>query len=301
MLPSVERFSHQETETIYPNEILAQYNAHPIALLQTYEYFTQPDGFGRSAKAEFLEAVSAGRTPDAPRFSYPKLDLSQLIEWRHDVAAMLEAISDQDLQDEKNRLIRESITTRLAEVGIMLLTKLQAETNPDDPEYVAISWQLKQNMREVYGAPEKEEFQGILGARLDSLKDVIQATDLPDEIAEAATYIRNELPEDLPIGRVYQPRPETLAWYGQRLQERCEPSIQLLHKAINDGEVILDEASKLDSDNIIKATNLILTAKNQTDWKALPTTNTNIDTSQADKAFYIPRSRKMTLQEFHQV
>lgn len=290
-----------QPESLAPDAVLERYNSHPIALLQTYEYFTQTGEFAEHAKADFLLKVEQGYTPAAPGFSYPKLVIDQLVDWREDITEMLATTTSLDMKDEANRLIRENLTTRLAEVGIMLLAKLQSETDPTDPIYPVVSWQLQENMREVYGAPSKEDFRDVLGARMASLQGVLEADNLPWEVAEAAGFIRDNLPVYTNNAKIYEPGTDTIDWYARQLKERCVDSIVIVKQALQDGILNLDENGKLTSENIVAATNLVLRTQGYEGWKSVATTNTNIDTSQADQIIYIPAKRTMDVEEFEQV
>ncbi|MBI3624087.1 hypothetical protein HY218_00475, partial [Candidatus Saccharibacteria bacterium] len=261
--------------------------------------FTQPGEFAEQAKTKFLQAVQTGSTPDGPEFTYPKLDLTTLLTWRDDMTVLLGAASASDLDNEVNRLIREKITNSLAEVDIMLLTRLQSDTDPETPSYPLISFQLGENMKEVYGKPSSDEFRRVLDARLTALKPVLDMTDIPDEITEAADHVRAIFPwYQTASGAVYQPQSETMQWYARELQRRCNDATQAVRQAIEDGSVQVGDDDELDSAALIKTAQIALNARGYTDWQAKPTTNTNVDTSQADQTIYIPEKRRMNFEEF---
>ena len=292
------------TEVITPEEILERFNQHPIALLETYKLFNQGGDYGDVAKNAFLDSVTAGNTPESPGFSYPTLVTEELVQWRDDLTQLLDEVCHHNLNDEPTRLIRENISNRLAEVGIMLLAKMQSEWGKDDPNYEAISWQLKLNMQEVYGAPEPNHWRGILGARLAQIKSIqfdAEQSTLPPEIEDALAYINHEFNQTIPEEQPYMPKTETLQWYAARLMERCAESIELIKTAIEDDIVVLNVDNKLDYENIIRATKLVLGTRGFDAWDVQPTKDSNIDTTQRDMTIYIPETRKMSIAEFNKV
>lgn len=288
-------------EVLSADEILERYNKHPVALLQTYEYFNQTGDFATKSKSEFLELASKGTTPSAPDFEYPKIETEKILSWRDDLTQMLEEISTVDLSVESNRLIRENITTRLAEMGVILLTKLQSELGVNDGNYALVSWQLKENMQEVYGAPVKEDFDMVLSSRLDSLKTVMTNDELPTEILDIAKYVNNLFPSVSHAGQIYEPKAETIKWYSKELYERCSKSIDAVTKALEEKTIILNSDSMLDCENIILATQIVLDTYGCSGWTAKSKTSSSVDTSQVDKTIYIPESRTLTIDDFNEI
>lgn len=275
-----------------------RFREHPFAALETYKYFNQTE----AVLAEYTDAVIAGdQSLEAPQFTYDELDVEMLLEQRDSLTELLgEFTTERELTLEE-KLTRENITNRLDEVGIMLLTKMQSELSEDDPRYVAVSFQLGQNMREVYGTPDEGHFKGILGYRLHQLREVENKDDVPLEIEQAWHYIKLQLPGNLPIEAPYQMRPETRDWYKARLEERLEPARDAVEAAIQTGEIILGESGRLNADMIIQATKIALAARGFEGWEVQLTDAAQIDTSQRDKTIYIPRSRSMDLGEFDRV
>ncbi|MGH8411161.1 MAG: hypothetical protein ACRERT_08060, partial [Pseudomonas sp.] len=153
-------------------EVLDRFAEHPYANLETYKYFNQRGEAAATAKTDFIDAAMVGDTPQAPDFAYPGLDTDALIARRDEMTELLHDVMRLDMEVEENRLLREKVTDRLHEVGIMLLTKIQTDLGPDHPMYEAVSFQLGENMREVYGRPEAEHWRGILGYRLSLLAEV---------------------------------------------------------------------------------------------------------------------------------
>jgi len=121
--------------------------------------------------------------------------------WRDELTELLQDAVRLDLQDEDNLSIRENITNRIHEIGILLFTKAQSELDHGDQNYVLISYQLGENMREVYGKPDPEHWRGILGYRLSKLAAIEKADDVPSEILEAWNFVKEALPKDLPIAK----------------------------------------------------------------------------------------------------
>src|SRR6266550_2122978 len=226
--------SHVESNEALRADLLERFAAHPFADLETYKYFNQKGEHARQTKEVFVETALGGFTPEAPQFIYPALDLDDLVAHRERLSSILQDLLRLDMNQEENRLLREKVTERMHEVGIMILTKLQSEMSADDPAYSAISYQLGENMREVYGAPEPEHWRGILGYRLSLLSAVENRDDAPEEVRKAWAFIRDHLPMGLPIEQPYQPRSDTIAWYGQRLDDRLAPAREAVKRAINE-------------------------------------------------------------------
>jgi len=280
---------------------LELYAEHPLANLETYKYFNQKGEGATQAKNAFVEASLAGQTPAAPDFDYPDINVDQLMSYRNDFADMLALLpTDKELSG-VGKIVRENITNRLHEVGIMLLTKMQSELDEDDPRYEAISFQLAQNMREVYGMPDTEHFRGILGYRLSQLAEVELRDDVPEHIQDAWQFIKSSLPEDLPVEKPYKLKSETTAWYKAQLDERLAPARAAVTLAITTGEVVLNNDRKLVGPEIVKAAKFALEAYGAEGWTAAETDEANIDTTQSQKTIFIPTTREMTMDQFDQV
>lgn len=290
VLPEVERA-----------EVLGRFAEHPYANLETYKYFNQRGGEAAAAKAEFIDESMAGQTPNAPAFVYPALDTDALVARRDEMTDLLQDVLRLDMSIEENRLLREKVTDRLHEIGIMLLTKIQTELGPEHPMYEAVSFQLAQNMREVYGQPEIDHWRGILGYRLSLLAEVEDRPDAPASVREAWEFIRDALPQDLPIEKPYQPRPETMRWYREQLEERLAPSRAAVEAAIEDGVITLTDDGKLDGENIVIATKVALDARDIHGWDVQTTDESNIDTSQEKQTIFVPTTRQMTIKQFDSV
>lgn len=299
-----EQFPESEAEPtaeVTQAELLERFAAHPFANLETYKYFNQRGEKAQQAKQHFIEAATADNTPDAPDFTYSALEVDELASHRDEMTELLQEVLRLDMHDERNRLLREKVTDRLHEIGVMLLTKLQSELDPEDPLYAAASYQLGENMREVYGTPEPEHWRGILGYRLSQLAEIEDRPDVPDDVRQAWEWLRQNLPQDLPIERPYTPQPETFAWYRQQLEERLAPARQAVGDAMERGEIVLNGNEKLDCDNIIAATKRALEARGITGWDVRPTDESSIDTSQQQKVIFVPTDRRMSLEEFDRV
>ncbi|HEX9679544.1 MAG TPA: hypothetical protein VGA08_02910 [Candidatus Saccharimonadales bacterium] len=296
-----EHFSASKTDILQNSEILERFAAHPFSTLETYQYFNQKGEAAKLVKADFIAKALQGNSPEAPDFSYESIDLDDLLIKRDELTAILEEVSLLDMTNEENTLARENITNRIHEVGILILTKLQSQTEVGSEQYANISYQLGENMREVYGVPEVNHWRGILGYRLSLLKEVEHRSDVPDQIISAWRRISDEFPKDLPIEKPYQPRPETLAWYKDRLDERLTPAREAVTRAIENGEVGLSDEGKLDAHNIVIATRIALIAGGATGWGAKITTASNIDTSQTDMMVNVPETSEMTLSQFDSV
>ena len=281
--------------------LLERFAAHPFANLETYKYFNQRGEQASAAKADFIDAAMAGDTPDAPEFSYPLLDIDELAARRDELTELLDGTLKLDMTQEANVLLREKITDRIHEVGCMLLAKAQSTLSPGQPMYEAVSYQLGENMREVYGAPEPEHWQGILGYRLSKLAATAQADDAPDDVRTAWEFVRDALPQDLPIERPYSPRPETLRWYAEQLEARTAQSRATIEAAIEHGYIQPDQAGKLTGENIVRATRLALDARGYSQWAVELTDESNIDTSQEKQTIFIPAKRVMSLDQFEKV
>lgn len=296
--PSLEAELAPEAERA---EVLGRFAEHPYANLETYKYFNQRGEVAAAAKAEFIDAAMAGQTPDAPTFVYPALDTDTLVARRDELTELLHDVMRLDMEVEENRLLREKVTDRLHEVGIMLLTKIQTDLGPEHPMYEAVSFQLGQNMREVYGQPEAEHWRGILGYRLSLLAEVEDRADVPDSVREAWEFVRDALPQDLPVQKPYAPRPDTMRWYREQLEERLAPSRAAVEAAIEDGVITLTEDGKLDGQNIVLATRVALDARDIQGWDVQTTDESNVDTSQEKQTIFVPSTRKMTLKQFDSV
>ena len=271
-------------------ELLERFAAHPFANLETYEYFNQKGDEADRAKRDFIDASLKGETPEAPVFAYPNLDIKYLVEQRDTLTELLQDVLRLDMNEEANRLLREKVLERVHEAGIMLLTKLQSDLSPDDPIYPAVSYQLGENMREVYGTPEPEHWRGVLGYRLSLLAEVEKRDGVPPEVQEAWEFVRTRLPTDLPIEKPYEPRPETVAWYRAQLEQRIAPARQALEAAIAAGEIVANVEGKLDSENMVKATQIALAAQGITGWQVEKTKAANLSTSQERKTIFIPET-----------
>lgn len=282
-------------------EVLERLAAHPYANLETYKYFNQKGELAAEAKAAFIEAALAGEAPASPGFTYPGIDIDEVAARRDELTDILHDTLNLDMSDESNRLLREKVTDRLHEAGIMILTKIQSDLDPDDPLYEAVSYQLSENMREVYGAPDPEHWRGILGYRLSLLSELDDREDVPNGVREAWAFVRERLPQDLPVEKPYQPRADTMQWYREQLEGRIAASRAAVRAAIDSGEIVLTEDGKLDGGNMRKATSIALAARGITGWQVLPTDESSVDTSQEQMTIFIPRQRSkgdMTLEDF---
>ena len=282
-------------------ELMERFAAHPFANLETYKYFNQKGETASHAKEEFIDMAMDGETPEAPEFEYPNLHVEELAARRDELTAMLEDVLRLDMSDETNRLLREKVTDRLHEVGIMLLARAQSELGPDHSLYAAVSYQLGENMREVYGKPEAGHWRGVLGYRLSLLAEIEDRSDAPAAVREAWEFVRDHLPSDLPIEHPYLPQPETIAWYRQEMETRLEPARTAVSDALASGDLRLNEDKKFDAGNIVTATRLALAARGIEGWNVELTDEANIDTSQERKTIFIPRTRLMSLSQFDAV
>jgi hypothetical protein len=254
-----------------------------------------------TSRGSFNQQVVSGDAVSPPGYSYNNIDPDQLWLWRDELTALAQDAIQLNMSVEANRLVRENITNRLNEVGILFLTKMQQEIGPDDPRYDAISFQLGMNMQEVYGRPEVGHWRGILGYRMQQLRAVSDRTDAPQVVRDAWAFIEAELPQDLPVETPYVPRDETVAWYKQQLEARLAPARQAVTAAIERGDIVLNKAGKLDGANLVKATRIALEARGAENWTAEPTDEANIDTTQSHRTIFIPHGREMTMSEFDQV
>jgi hypothetical protein len=296
-----EEFQSPEQQRV---EVLERFGQHPFANLETYKYFNQTGPEASARKGDFIDAAMGGETPDTPGFVYPRLDIDNLAQQRDELTEILDEVLRLDMDVEENRLLREKVTDRLHEVGIMLLTKIQSNLDPSEPIYEAVSYQLGENMREVYGAPQPEHWRGILGYRLSLLSEVEQRQDVPDQVREAWEFVKERLPQDLPIEKPYQPNLETFDWYRRQLEERLTPAREAVQAAVDSGDIMLTSDGKLDGDNVLKATKIALAARGITGWKVEMTDESNLDTSQEQKTIFIPYNRSagnMTLEDFDAV
>ena len=282
-------------------EVLDRFARHQFANLETYKYFNQHGPEAVAAKSEFIDAAMEGHTLAAPNFNYPALDVETLVARRDELTELLQDTLRLDMEVEENRLLREKVTDRLHEVGIMLLTKIQSEMDRTNPLYEAVSFQLGENMREVYGEPEVEHWRGILGYRLSLLAEVEDRADVPDSIRQAWEFVRDALPQDLPIVKPYQPQPDTMRWYGQQLEARLASSRAAVEAAIENGAIVLTDEGKLDCTNIVLATRAALDAQGIQDWDVQATDEANVDTSQEKQTIFVPTTRQMTLKQFDSV
>lgn len=279
-------------------DVLRKFTEHPFANLETYKYFNQKGEQAATAKSIFLEAALSGSTPDAPNFIYPDINIDEIATRRDELTDILNAALALDMSDEANRLVREKVTERLHETGLLILTKLQSELSRDDPNYAAVSYQLGENLREVYGVPEVSHWQGILGYRLSLLSAVEEHSDVPDSIQSAWEFIRESLPNDLPIEKPYQPKPETLQWYAEQLKSRTALGQSLVNTALEHGELALNNEGQLDAPTIMAAAKLVLLARGIEGWDVQLTDEANVDTSQEKQTIFIPKNRFMTLGQF---
>jgi hypothetical protein len=296
--PKYEAFATREVSL---DILLERYNQHPVSTLETYKYFNQKGEEADSRKTAFVEASLQGATPDSPGFTYDAIVVEDLIKTRDELTEMLQSLPIDSELDGRGKIIRENITNRLNEIGIMLLSKMQSELSSDDPSYEAISYQLGENMGEVYGIPESEHWRGILGYRLSKLAKIEEMDDASTAVLEAWAHIKEELPTDLPITKPYVPRPETIEWYRGQLDERLASSRQAIKRALDDGVLLLNEDGKLDAVEIVKATNIGLSERGADEWSAVISAESNIDSTQSTKRMNIPEKRMMTLAEFDQI
>lgn len=280
------------------SSVVERFREHPFAAFETYRYFNQSE----ETLKQYSEAILSGNTSIvAPEYVYDKIDVDELIRQRDSLTALLQELPiDRQLTLEE-RLTRENITNRLDEIGIMLLTKMQSELSENDPRYETISFQLGQNLREVYGVPDVDHFKGILGYRLNQLKVIEKRDDVPPAIYDAWEYVKAVLPDDLPIERPYQMKEETMEWYKRQLEERMHPAQVAVEQAVSDGEVVFNDDDELDAENIVKATRIALDARGFHDWGVELTETTQIDTTQSEKKIHIPLSRMMKIAEFNRV
>lgn len=301
---NMSEFTQDEnrSEKLYLQEALEAYAQHPFATLETYKFFNQKGEHAASSKEAFITAALEGNTPEAPDFIYPAIDTNDLLQKRDELTAMLEAIPQDEQIGERDRLARENITNRIHEIGIMLLCKMQSELDADDPRYEIISYQLGQNMREVYGTPEAGHWRGILGYRLSLLSEIENKPDVPADVVTAWRYVKGELHEEgMSIEKPYQPQPETIEWYAAQLEERIASSREAVLKAIEDGDILLDDNDRLNGEQIVAAARIALKARGADSWKSETTDASGIDTTQSDKTIYIPENRAITLEQFEEV
>lgn len=281
-----------------PMVIMEAYRQHPFADMETYKFFNQSSEASMQSRVGFNAGVADGDTPTPPLFTYDAIDIDQLLSWRDDLTALADQIASCDLTNESNLLLRENITNRLHEVGLLALTKMQSELDPNDPRYDTISFQLGQNMQEIYGGPERTHWQGVLGYKLQQLIKVEEHPDVPPSVADAWEYIKADLPQDLAIREPYIPQTETIEWYSKQLKARIAPAQQAVSDAIARGEVVLDAEGKLDANNIVAATKIALRARGAVQWDAKLTDDSNIDTTQSSQTIHVPKGRKMDLATF---
>lgn len=282
-------------------DVLRQFTEHPFASLETYKYFNQKGERAATAKADFLDAALNGSTPDAPDFIYPDIDIDSIATHRDNLTDILNSTLALDMNNESNHLVREKATERLHETGILILTKLQSELDRDDPLYATVSYQLGENLREIYGTPERSHWQGILGYRLSLLSAVEQRSDVPDSVRNAWEFVRDSLPKNLPIEIPYQPQPDTIQWYVEQLKSRITPGQLLVNSAFEHGELALNEEGRLDAATIVAATKLVLLTRGIQDWDVQLTDEANIDTSQEKQTVFIPKNRIMTMGQFEAI
>jgi hypothetical protein len=301
MIDQQPKYEALATKEMSLELLLECYNQHPISTLETYKYFNQKGEEANGRKVAFVEASLQGVTLDSPEFTYDAIVVEDLIKTRDELTEMLQLLPVGSELDGRGKIIRENITNRLNEVGIMLLSKMQSELSPDDPAYEAVSYQLGENMREVYGVPEVEHWRGILGYRLSKLAKIEEMDNVSTAALEAWTYIKGELPTDLPITKPYTPRPETIEWYRGQLDERLVSSRQAIKRALDDGTLSLNEDGKLDAVEIVKAANIGLLERGAGEWNAVISAESNIDSTQSTQQMNIPEKRTMTLAEFDQI
>lgn len=285
-------------------EVLGRFAEHPYANLETYKYFNQRGEVAAAAKTDFIDVAITGQAPAAPEFAYPSLDTDALVARRDELTELLHDVLRLDMEVEENRLLREKVTDRLHEVGIMLLARIQSDLGPDHPMYEAVSFQLGENMREVYGRPEAEHWRGILGYRLSLLAEVEGRADAPDSVREAWEFVRDSLPQDLPVEKPYEPRPDTLRWYREQLDARVAPAREAVQAAINDGVIIVGEDGRMTGENVVLATRVALDALDIQGWDVQESDESNVDTSQEHSTIFIPTKRTkgdMTLEDFDAV
>ena len=279
-----------------------RYANHPLATLETYKYFNQSSEEFKESREKFIDAVVDGLEMDAPTFEYPKINIDELMVFRDQLTEMLSEFPNDKELNVAERITRDNITNRLDEVSIMLMTKMQSELSIDDPRYEAVSAQLGINMQEVYGVPNAEHFRGVLGYRLSKIQDSFEIlTDTPQSVVDALSYVRSILPKDLPVQKPKELNPEAASWYAAQLDERVRSGMDAVNAAISRGEITLDDEGKLDAQNIIYATRIILDIRGASRWNVVQTKDANIDTNQTDLVIYVPESRKMSLSEFDAV
>lgn len=301
MIEQQSKYEVFATGEVSLEALLERYNQHPVSTLETYKYFNQKGEETDKRKADFVTSSLEGNTPDSPGFAYDVIAVDDLIRTRDELTAMLQDFPTDSELDGRGKIVRENITNRLNEIGIMLLSKMQSELSTDDPMYEAVSYQLGENMREVYGVPEVEHWRGILGYRLSKLGKIEEMGDIPTAVSEAWAYIKEGLPVDLPIAKPYIPRPETLEWYKAQLDERLASSRHAIKQALDDGTISLNEDGKLEASEIVKAANIGLLERGASEWVAVMSTESNIDSTQSTQQMNIPEKRVMTLAEFDQV
>ncbi|MBL8158934.1 hypothetical protein JNJ66_00590 [Candidatus Saccharibacteria bacterium] len=282
-------------------DVLAlKFAAHPLANLETYKYFNQHGPMADTVKAHYVTAALNGNTPEAPQFFYPEIDVEALIAYRDELSLMLEEVVELGMTEEPVRILRESIANRVHEIGIMILSKLQSQQVSDGEMYLAVSRQLGRMMREIYGAPSAKHWRRVLGARLQQLSAVAHVPDVPREVQNAWRHLSQSLPDNLPIERSYMPDGATVEYYTRQLFQRMRPSLDAVEAGIESGEVPVHDGS-MDAGAIVAATRLALKARDFTRWRVRLTDEANIDTCQADRTIYIPRTRRLTLKEFDAV
>ncbi len=294
--------SSRQERIIDTSEIAERYARHPLATLETYQFFNQTSEVAVQSRQEFIDCVVSGKEMVAPKFDYPDITLDEMLHHRDTLTELLGEFPIHRELTALERITRENITNRLDEISIMLLTKIQSEMSTSDPEYERVSAQLGINMREVYGQPDKEHFRGILGYRLQQLAEgMTKHTDVPVEVANAWQFLQVRLPHNLPIDTPYQMRPETMAWYGAQLAKRMEPSREAIAATIAQGEVVVDDEGMVDALGLVWLTNDALHARGFSEWSAELSDKTNIDTLQATKKIYIPKNYRKNLDYVDQV
>ena len=170
--------------------LLERYNQHPVATLETYKYFNQKGKEADERKAAFIQMCLGGNTPESPDFIYDAIVIEDLIKTRDELTEMLQGLPTETELDGRGKIVRENITNRLNEIGIMLLTKMQSELSPDDESYKAVSYQLGENMREVYGVPETEHWRGVLGYKTAKVAGGEKAEKVPSEVVDARDLLK---------------------------------------------------------------------------------------------------------------
>jgi len=254
------------------------------------ELFAPSDG--DTKKTEFL----SGDQTVWPRKNYDKLAQVDFAERLDGIAQIREQMAAADFARADFRKAYLAYVDNIFNVNYMMQQALIFDTTNDENARKTAADEFMKTNIELYGAPDRETYQGLLADKLRAIRD----KDLSGEAAELREHLLAQFP-DLNLedsAPVYAPQPETVAWAHEAAKTLFQPLVDHIPKAEPDHEftpveiqnifteIIRDE---FDEEVVDNANNR---ANGSTVWVVEVNPNkTGLDVSPRERKISIPEKR----------